>query len=146
MTNLGNADEERLLGVLDGPVVLFSVVLHVAQLLSIPSLELVGWSFVPGNLVNSVGFIVVTGIRKMTEVERCRINLSILPSHHNGSKDKLLGNHLERVSASLPGLRHLVKDGVSPEDLVAELAAEHHLRLVLTDAEVIRFNSSCIAM
>lgn len=140
LTNLGNADEERLLGVLDGPVVLFSVVLHVAQLLSIPSLELVGWSFVPGNLVNSVGFIVVTGIRKMTEIERCRINLSILPSHHNSSQDHLLGNHLERVPAPLLGLRHLVKDGVSPEDLVAELATEHHLHLMLADAGVIRFS------
>ena len=146
MTNLGNADEEWLLRVLDSPVVLLSVVLHVGQLLSVPPLELVGGIFVPGDLVNSVGFVVVTGIRKMPEVERCRINLSILPSHHNSSQDHLLGNHLERVPAPLLGLRHLVKDGVSPEDLVAELATEHHLHLVLTDAGVIRFNTSCIAM
>ena len=60
MTHLGNADEQRLLGVLDGPVVLLSVVLHVAQLLSVPPLELISGSFVPGNLVNPVGLVVVT--------------------------------------------------------------------------------------
>ena len=60
MTNLGNADEQRLLGILDGPVVLLSVVLHEAQLLSVPPLELISWSFVPGNLVNPVGLVVVT--------------------------------------------------------------------------------------
>ena len=64
MTNLGNADEEWLLRVLDSPVILLSVVLHVGQLLSVPPLELVGGIFVPGDLVNSVGFVVVTGIRK----------------------------------------------------------------------------------
>ena len=67
MTNLGNADEKRLLGILDGPVVLLSVVLHVAQLLSVPPLELVTGSLVPGNLVNPVGFVVVTGKKKITK-------------------------------------------------------------------------------
>ena len=66
MTNLGDADEQRLLGVLDGPVVLLSVVLHVAQLLSVPPVELVRGSFVPGNLVNSVGLVVVTRNRNIT--------------------------------------------------------------------------------
>ena len=60
---------------------------------------------------------------------------TFLPSHHDGSKEKLLSRHLERAAASLPGLGHLVEDGVSPEDLVAELAAEHHLLFVLADAE-----------
>ena len=67
MTNLGNADEKRLLGILDGPVVLLSVILHVAQLLSVPPLELVTGSLVPGNLVNPVGFVVVTGNKKITK-------------------------------------------------------------------------------
>ena len=66
MTNLGNADEQRLLGVLDGPVVLLSVVLHVSQLLSVSPVELVRGSFVPGNLVNSVGLVVVTRNRNIT--------------------------------------------------------------------------------
>ena len=66
MTNLGDADEQRLLGVLDGPVVLLSVVLHVAQLLSVPPVELVRGSFVPGNLVNSVGLVVVTRNKNIT--------------------------------------------------------------------------------
>ena len=66
MTNLGNADEQGLLGVLDGPVVLLSVVLHVSQLLSVSPVELVRGSFVPGNLVNSVGLVVVTRKRTIT--------------------------------------------------------------------------------
>ena len=59
-TNLSNADEQRLLGVLDSPVALLGVVLHVAQLLSVPALELISGRFVPGNLVNPVGLVVVT--------------------------------------------------------------------------------------
>ena len=59
-TNLSNANEQRLLGILDGPVVLLSVVLHVAQLLSVSALELISGRFVPGNLVNPVGLVVVT--------------------------------------------------------------------------------------
>ena len=135
MTNLGNADEERLLGILDGPVVLLGVVLHVAQLLSIPPLELISWRFVPGNLVNPVGLVVVTTNRRVTTESTTEGTGTFLPSHHDGSKEKLLGRRLERAAASLPGLGHLVEDGVSPEDLVAELAAEHHLLLVLADAE-----------
>ena len=72
MTNLGDADEQRLLGVLDGPVVLLSVVLHVAQLLSVPPLELVSGSLVPGNLVNSVCFVVVTGM-ETRQLQQCRL-------------------------------------------------------------------------
>ena len=60
MTNLGNADEEGLLGVLDVPIILLSVVLQVAQLLAVPPLKFIGGGFVPGNLVNSVGLVVVT--------------------------------------------------------------------------------------
>ena len=52
--SLGNADEERLLGILDGPVVLLSVVLQVAQLPSVPPLELVSGSLVPGNSLSLV--------------------------------------------------------------------------------------------
>ena len=65
-TNLSNADEQRLLGVLDSPVVLLSVVLHVSQLLSVSPVELVRGSFVPGNFVNSVGLVVVTRNRTIT--------------------------------------------------------------------------------
>ena len=72
MTNLGNADEEGLLGVLDVPVVLLSVVLQVAQLLAVPPLKFIGGGFVPGNLVNSVGLVVVT--RKQTKLTQCSRN------------------------------------------------------------------------
>ena len=72
MTNLGNADEEGLLGVLDGPVVLLSVVLQIAQFLAVPPLKFIGGGFVPGNLVNSVGLVVVT--RKQTKLTQCSRN------------------------------------------------------------------------
>ena len=72
MTNLSNADEEGLLGVLDGPVVLLSVVLQVAHLLAVPPLKFIGGGFVPGNLVNSVGLVVVT--RKRTKLQQCSRN------------------------------------------------------------------------
>ena len=72
MTNLGNADEQGLLGVLDGPVVLLSVVLHVSQLLSVSPVELVRGSFVPGNLVNPVGLVVVARNRNRTLVQQVR--------------------------------------------------------------------------
>ena len=56
-----------------------------------------------------------------------------LPSHDNGTQEKLLCSHLEVGAAPLPGLPHLVEDGVGPEDLVAQLATHHHFLLVLPD-------------
>ena len=90
MLYLGDADEERLLGILDGPAVLLSVVLHVAQLLAVPPLELVGGRFVPGNLVNSVSFVVVAGkddtLDQLLETHICEIMSCFLYAIIPGTK------------------------------------------------------------
>ena len=111
-----NADEQRLLGVADSLVVLLGVVFDVRELLPVLVVEPVVGAIVSGDLVDSVGLVIV-------------------PSHHDGAKESLLksGAKAGISSASHHDLLYLVEDGVGPEDLVVDLAAEQHLLLVLAD-------------
>ena len=98
ITHPWHADKQRLLGVADGLVVLLGVVFNVGELLPILVVEVVVGVFVLGDHVDSVSLVVV-------------------PSHHNGARESLLGSGAEA--------------GICSADLDAGHVARPQLELVL---------------
>ena len=109
---LRSADQHRLLGVLDGYVVLLLVVLDEGRLPAVVILELAARRHVPVDVVHAIAAIVV-------------------PRQDDGPEQRLLhpGLHVRQL------LRHHVLDevvpGLGPQHLVADVAAEHDAALEL---------------
>ena len=86
------------------------------HLLLVPSLKLISGLLVPGDLVDAVGLVVV-------------------PGDNDGAKQGFLSVSVEAGPSPslLMNLPDLLKNSVFAKDLVADLAAQQNLLLVLPD-------------